>query len=58
VVRSERGRVEAVGPGVGYRFYSFPDADSWIPEDVGDRFTAAIAGLAEEPPMATIGPLP
>jgi hypothetical protein len=57
-VRSVRGRVEVVGPGVGYRYYSFPDADSWIPEDVADRLTAAIAGLAEEPPMATIGPLP
>jgi hypothetical protein len=57
-VRSVGDQVEAVGPGLGYRYYSFPDEPRWLPEDVADRLTAGIDTLVEPAPLRSIGPLP
>jgi hypothetical protein len=57
-VRAVEGQVEAVGPGLGHRSYSFPGGDRWLPEDVADRLSAGVAGLVEMPPIRYIGPLP
>ncbi|HEV7758715.1 MAG TPA: hypothetical protein VGO78_06985 [Acidimicrobiales bacterium] len=57
-VRAVEGQVEAVGPGLGHRSYSFPGGDRWLPEDVADRLSAGVAGLVEMPPIQHVGPLP
>jgi hypothetical protein len=57
-VRREGDEVEVVGPGLGHRYYSFPDRPRWLPEDVADRLTAGIGTLVEPAPLRTIGPLP
>lgn len=52
------GQVEVVGPGLGFRMYSFPDGERWLPEDVSERLGASIDGLPEPPAVRRIDPVP
>jgi 4-amino-4-deoxy-L-arabinose transferase-like glycosyltransferase len=56
MVRARAAQLDIIGPGLGHRFYEFPDTAAWLQEDVSDRLTAAVDGLPPARPVRTIGP--
>jgi hypothetical protein len=55
-VRAREGQLDIVGPGLGFRFYEFPDTTAWLQEDVSNRMTASVDGVAPADPVRRIGP--
>jgi len=54
MVRARDGRLEVIGPGLGFRLYAFPDEDAWLQEDVGTRLRATFEGLPPFEPLRRI----
>jgi hypothetical protein len=51
MVRASGGRVEVIGPGLGYRRYAFADRIAWLQEDVTGRLEADLEGMPAFEPV-------
>ena len=56
MVRAREGQLDIVGSGFGFRYYEFPNTDAWLQENVSNRLTASIDGVAPADPVRRIGP--
>ena len=56
MVRARGGRLDVIGPGLGYRLYEFPDGTEWMQEDVSGRLTADLGGLPAFAPVRQTDP--